>query len=92
MKINENGKINPLQTYQKNNAAGKAAKETKAAGRDELVISSEALEMAKKGPDQVNQEERAAHLAQIKQSVQSGTYEIDARKVAEKIARYLIGE
>jgi negative regulator of flagellin synthesis FlgM len=93
MKINENGRINSLQAYQKNNVNPKTAKGEKSASRDAVTISSEALEMARE--NFVNTEQRARReekVAQIKQSVQDGTYEIDARNIAEAILKNLLGE
>jgi negative regulator of flagellin synthesis FlgM len=96
MKIHDNGRVNSLQAYQKTNASVKAGKQTgKSGGRDEVSISSEALEMARGGHLTMTDEQRVARehrIAELKQSVQSGTYEIDAKKVADKIARYLVGE
>lgn len=96
MKINENGRINPLQSYQKNGPPRKAADVTaRGTSRDEVSISPEALEMAQGGLSQAESQQRTAHtenLEQIRQSVQNGTYQVDVRKVAEKLARYLLGE
>ncbi|MFC4768257.1 flagellar biosynthesis anti-sigma factor FlgM [Effusibacillus consociatus] len=96
MKIDNNGRINSIQSYQKNNSTPKTGSvNTNRSGRDEVSISSEALEMAQGGLMQTDARQRAEHrekLEQIKQSVKNGTYEIDPGKVAEKIARYLLGE
>lgn len=95
MKINENGRISPLQAYQKNNISAKTSKGATSAGRDEVTISSEALEMARGGASSVNAEQRAAReqkVEQIKQAVQNGTYEIDAQKIADTIIKNLLGE
>jgi negative regulator of flagellin synthesis FlgM len=96
MKIDNNGRIQPYSSYQKNNGVSKTGQSSsRNSGRDELSISSEALEMAQGGSPQTDAQQRASHaekLVQLKESVQNGTYEIDARKIAEKIARYLLGE
>lgn len=95
MKINEHGRIHSLQSYQKNNVSGKANKGAQAAGRDEITISSEALEMARGNSSTVNVEQRAArdqYIEQIKQSVQNGIYEVDVHKIAEKVVKNLFGE
>lgn len=93
MKINDNGRISPLQAYQKNQVNLKTAKGEKSAGWDKVTISPEALEMAR--GNFANAELvalREEKVMQIKQSVQDGTYEIDARKIAEAILKNLLGE
>lgn len=93
MKINDNGRISPLQAYQRNQLNPKTAKGEKSAGRDKVTISSEALEMAR--GNFVNAEPvalREEKVIQIKQSIQSGAYEIDPRKIAEAILKNLLGE
>lgn len=95
MKIFDNGRVNPLQSYQKNNVSLKSEKGKTAAGRDEVSISSEALEMMREGVSSANGEQSLAReqkVEQIKVSVQNGTYEIDPRKIADKIAKNLLGE
>ncbi|WP_018132177.1 flagellar biosynthesis anti-sigma factor FlgM [Effusibacillus pohliae] len=95
MKINGDGRIHPLQPYQRNSGLVKAGQAgARGSSRDELSISLEALQMAQSGPpiDPQQRTEHAEKVQRIKQAVQNGTYEIDARKVADKIARYLLGE
>lgn len=95
MKIYDNGRIPPLQPYSGNAVHPKAGRGNPAGGnRDELSISPEALEMSR-GMPQTDPEPLAAdrkRVEEIKQSVRNGTYEVDIRKVADKIARHLLGE
>ncbi|BCJ87862.1 flagellar biosynthesis anti-sigma factor FlgM [Effusibacillus dendaii] len=89
MKVNENGGVNSVQPYKKATAYSKTEKYVAGDGRtDELSISSEAMELSR---DRTNAVERE-RVEQIKQAVQSGTYTIDVHKIADKMARYLLGE
>lgn len=50
--------------------------------KDQLNISNEAMRLQKnKQPDT----ERAEHVQSIKKAVQSGTYQVEAEKVAQKM-------
>ncbi|GAX88893.1 flagellar biosynthesis anti-sigma factor FlgM [Effusibacillus lacus] len=96
MKIYENGRIQSLQAYQKNQPAAKPGLvKAKSSGKDELSISQEALEMAQVGMTPANGDKRLSRtdrLEQLKQLVENGTYEVNEHKIADKIARYLLGE
>ncbi|MFC4811620.1 flagellar biosynthesis anti-sigma factor FlgM [Paenibacillus sp. GCM10023250] len=86
MKINETGRIGAVNPYHRN----PGQHETKAVRKnklDNVQISKEALEM------QMNvnrsQQERAQQVADLKQQVQTGTYFVDAKKIAEKLFPFI---
>ncbi|MFD2116999.1 flagellar biosynthesis anti-sigma factor FlgM [Paenibacillus yanchengensis] len=87
MKINESGRVsgiaNPYKLQQEMRAEQFGTKRRK----DEVQISPEAKEMLQSS--QLNQAERSKHIEQLKQSVASGTYHVEAGKIAEKLLPYL---
>jgi len=89
MKINDSQRIGAVNPYKKTTDA----RSTNASGRkdkpkDQVEISSEAKELlgAQGG---VRTEEQQARIQALKESVSSGTYVVDAGKVAEKLLPYL---
>ncbi|GFZ97600.1 hypothetical protein GCM10008018_49820 [Paenibacillus marchantiophytorum] len=86
MKINDNQRVGAINPYKK---AGDAAF-TQAAGKkgkpkDQVEISAEAKELL--GASRT--EEQTLRIEQLKTSVASGTYHVDAGKIAEKLLPYL---
>ncbi|QNK58353.1 flagellar biosynthesis anti-sigma factor FlgM [Paenibacillus sp. PAMC21692] len=86
MKINETNRIGGTNPYQKQSEF-RAEGAKKAKQKDEVQISAAAKEMLT--TSKVNGTERADKLQQLKQSVASGTYHVDAGKIAEKLLPYL---
>lgn len=86
MKINETGRVGAVNSYQKQNGqhinATNKKKQT-----DQVQISSEAKELQSMNLAQSS--ERAAKLNSLKQQVQTGTYRVEAGKIAEKLLPYL---
>lgn len=79
MKINNFGRVN-LNPYQK-----QVEKQEQAAAikkKDKVEISSEALELQKGSPLEV---ERQQLIKDLKEKVQSGKYEADPQKIAERM-------
>jgi len=65
-------------------------KETiKASRKDEVQISSEAQEMLESS--RAESSERAERVKELKHAVQTGTYHVEAGKLAEKLLPYLKG-
>ncbi|UJF33231.1 flagellar biosynthesis anti-sigma factor FlgM [Paenibacillus hexagrammi] len=89
MKINENQRIGAVNPYKK--AAD--AKFTQNVGKkdkpkDQVEISSEAKELL--GAQTVTRtEDQNKRIEDLKASVAAGTYQVDAKKLAEKILPYL---
>ncbi|WP_141506481.1 flagellar biosynthesis anti-sigma factor FlgM [Paenibacillus luteus] len=86
MKINETNRIGALNPYQKQNEM-KASGANKAKQKDEVQISAAAKEMLT--TSKISGADRTAHIEQLKSSVASGTYHVEAGKIAEKLLPYL---
>lgn len=86
MKINETGRVGAVNSYQKQNGqhinATNKKKQT-----DQVQISSEAKEL--QSMNQAASSERAAKVNNLKQQVQTGSYSVEAGKIAEKLLPYL---
>jgi negative regulator of flagellin synthesis FlgM len=77
--INRLGAVNPYQTANNQRTESSTRKRQK----DELHISSEAMEMLSRA--KVSNPEREKKIEQLKEAVSTGTYKVDAGKVAEKM-------
>lgn len=78
MKINDTsrvGRVNPYRTALNSQAA---AGEVKKGKKDEVQISAEAKEM-------LSSVQNSDKIEELKEAVSNGTYQVDARKLAEKI-------
>ncbi|MFD0590656.1 flagellar biosynthesis anti-sigma factor FlgM [Paenibacillus sp. GCM10027627] len=86
MKINETNRIGGANPYQKQ---GEFRAETakKARQKDEVQISAEAKELLT--TSKLNNAERTQRIDELKNSVASGTYHVEAGKIAEKLLPYL---
>jgi len=86
MKINEPGRISAVNSYQKQqgNRTGQAGI---AKRKDEVQISAEAHKLLTSS--RVNNPERGERIDELKQSVSTGSYHVDAGKIAEKLLPYL---
>ena len=82
MKINETQRIGATQHYHRQQAAYKTDKP--AIRKDEISISPEAKEMLD-AQNKVHDPARAERIQELKQAVSTGTYQVDAEKVAEKL-------
>lgn len=88
MKINGTNRVNPVnpyKSYQDQLQADGTGKKSKK--KDELVISNEAKELL--GTQTQGVEQSREKLEALKQAVDSGTYQVDARKLAEKLLPFL---
>ncbi|WP_018754748.1 flagellar biosynthesis anti-sigma factor FlgM [Paenibacillus terrigena] len=86
MKINESQRISAMNQYQRNTEA-RGHVNKKARQLDEVSISPEAKEMLD-AQSRVSDPEHAKRIEQLKQSVATGTYHVDANKIAEKLLPY----
>ncbi|AIQ14820.1 flagellar biosynthesis anti-sigma factor FlgM [Paenibacillus durus] len=86
MKINDTGRINGINSYQKAVESGTIDNVRKARKKDEVSISTEALEMLR--AQQTSNAERAQKIEDLKNRVSSGTYHVEARDLAEKLLPY----
>ncbi|WP_047153547.1 flagellar biosynthesis anti-sigma factor FlgM [Aneurinibacillus tyrosinisolvens] len=81
MRIERPNQVNPLNPYQQQNMKQEEVKQ-KAAGRDQVEISPEAMELQR---SKETEAERAERIAKLKEQVQAGTYHVDAKLLAEKL-------
>ncbi|RXZ83479.1 flagellar biosynthesis anti-sigma factor FlgM [Paenibacillaceae bacterium] len=86
MKVNEPGRIAGIQKY-----ANQQGQRTTSGGsvrrKDEVSISSEAKELLEL--NRASRAERSEQLNSLKSAVASGTYHVEAGKIAEKLLPYL---
>ncbi|MFD2442733.1 flagellar biosynthesis anti-sigma factor FlgM [Bacillus sp. CGMCC 1.16607] len=82
MKINHIGRLN-VNPY--NKQMEKMEKTEKAVRKDKIEISTEALELQKMGDFDVERQEK---IEALRQKVNSGEYEINAKEVAKKMYSY----
>lgn len=76
-------KVNPYNKIQNRNQVSNIANHKK----DELQISNEAKAMLDE-LNQVIQPERKHKIAELKQQIENGKYQVDAGKVAEKLMEW----
>lgn len=89
MKINETGRLSSIQAYRNQAQAAKEAQQvTKSKqARDNVKISEEAKKLLETQRAQAN--DRTERIEQLKKQVQSGTYQVSAEKLAEKLWPFL---
>ncbi|MDR6553611.1 flagellar biosynthesis anti-sigma factor FlgM [Paenibacillus qinlingensis] len=88
MKINDNGRIGAVNSYKKTgDASYTQALGKKGKAKDQVEISAEAKELL--GAQGIRTEEQSVRIEQLKSSVASGTYHVDAGKIAAKLLPYL---
>lgn len=81
MKINETNRIGAINPYQRNIESNIQESKKKNQRKDEVSISAEAMEMLQRSSNT----DRANRIQELKQQVASGTYKVDADKIAEKL-------
>lgn len=88
MKINDVNRVSAVNPYWKNTDAKVAnGIEKKEKPKDEVLISAEAQELL--DADVSASIERGKKIQELKQSVASGTYHVEAGQVAEKLLPYI---
>lgn len=88
MKINESGRLTSLNAYRNH----LKARETKTSdkglrAKDDVRISQEAKELLE--VQRSGDAGRAQRIAELKSSVQAGTYHVEAQRIAEKLLPFL---
>lgn len=89
MKINDMnrmGGVNPYRKQMTPSQAGQAGKKNRA--KDGVQFSEEAMKLLESQGTAATDPARAAKLNELKASVTTGTYKIDAGLVAEKLLPY----
>lgn len=87
MKINDTGRIGGVNPYQRNIETPRQEAQKPARRKDEVSISSEAIEMLE-AQESSSDPERVKKLEDLKQQIASGTYQVDAGKLADKLMPY----
>ncbi len=86
MKINDINRAGSIQSYRNQSRGNGIVPHNKGAARDQVHISEEAKQLL---GSQEGDAIRIGKVADLKQAVSTGTYHIDANKVAEKLLPYL---
>ncbi|USG65332.1 flagellar biosynthesis anti-sigma factor FlgM [Brevibacillus ruminantium] len=86
MRINEPNRTGMINSYNQSNKA-QSAKGRTPMGKDEVNISSEALEMLKQVEDPQSPARREK-VSSLKQQVEEGTYKVPSEKIAEKFLAF----
>ncbi|WP_166243621.1 flagellar biosynthesis anti-sigma factor FlgM [Paenibacillus turpanensis] len=81
MRINDSSRINGVNPYRKSNVGQTSASDMKKGKRDEVQISAEAKEM-------LGNASNTEKLEKLKDQISSGTYQVDAYKLADKLYPY----
>ncbi|MEC0171889.1 flagellar biosynthesis anti-sigma factor FlgM [Paenibacillus graminis] len=88
MKINETGRINAINPYQRNAETQRQEQLKKSTRKDEVSISDEAIKLLQAQKSGEVDAERASKIESLKQQVSAGTYQVDAAKLAATLAPY----
>ncbi|MCQ6563555.1 flagellar biosynthesis anti-sigma factor FlgM [Paenibacillus mendelii] len=86
MKINEPQRIGAVNPYQKQNEQ-RVTEAGRKKQRDNLQISSEAMEMLQS--QNIQSTDRQEQIDNLKRQVQTGTYHVEAGRIAEKLLPFL---
>ncbi|MBY9077613.1 flagellar biosynthesis anti-sigma factor FlgM [Paenibacillus sp. HN-1] len=86
MKINDTNRVNGINPYQKTAETNAANSVKKSQKKDEVSISAEALEMLR--AQQSGDVEKTKKIEELKKLVSSGTYNVEARDLADKLLPY----
>lgn len=84
MKINESGRIQGVNPYQRSNVENRDNQVSKKKQVDQVSISAEAKFMLEE-VQRVQDPKRAERIEQLKEAVNTGVYQVSADKVAEKL-------
>ena len=87
MKINDIGRLGAVNAYQRQVDTQRQTDDKKSKRKDEVSFSKEALEMHK-ASDQEGRTASPERIQELKAQVASGTYQVEAGKIAEKLVPY----
>ncbi|GIP28710.1 hypothetical protein J23TS9_38400 [Paenibacillus sp. J23TS9] len=87
MKINDTGRIGGVNPYKRNIETQRQEAQKQARRKDEVSISSEAMEMLE-AKERSSDPDRVKKIQDLKQQVSTGTYHVDAGEIAEKLMPY----
>ncbi|GGF96385.1 flagellar biosynthesis anti-sigma factor FlgM [Paenibacillus aceti] len=87
MKINDTGRVGAINSYQRQYESQRKGLDHKSRRKDELSISTEGMELLK-AQESAQSPERLQRIEELKEQVSTGTYHVDAGKLAEKLLPY----
>lgn len=87
MRINEPNRVGMISAYNKSGASQVSKAGKIPMGKDEVNISTEALEMLKQ-VEESNAPARREKVEQLKKQVEEGTYRVPSEKIAEKFLSF----
>lgn len=87
MKINETGRVGAVNSYQRNMETHRQEQQNKTRRKDEVSISTEAMEMLQ-AQERAGDPARLQKIQSLKEQVSSGTYNVSADQLAEKLLPY----
>jgi len=87
MKINDTGRVGAINNYQRQYESQNTGLNNKSRRKDELSISTEGMELLK-AQENSQTPERMKRIEELKEQVSTGTYHVDAGKLAEKLLPY----
>ncbi|MGN8770375.1 flagellar biosynthesis anti-sigma factor FlgM [Paenibacillus barengoltzii] len=87
MKINETGRVGAINNYQRQIDSQRKDTDHRARRKDEVSISAEAKELLKAQEVGIDPA-RAERIEELKAQVSAGTYQVEARKLADKLVPY----
>lgn len=88
MKINEPSRIGAINSYQRNVESNQQQADAKKSRRkDEVSISPEAMKMLEE-QGRTQDPARAQRIQELKEQISTGTYQVDSRKLADKLLPY----
>jgi negative regulator of flagellin synthesis FlgM len=86
MKINDVGRIGNVNPYKQSGEPVSTVKsENKSRSKDEVKISSEAMALLETRKKEITPDDR---IELLRKSIQEGTYHVETRHIAEKLANY----
>ncbi|GIP21762.1 flagellar biosynthesis anti-sigma factor FlgM [Paenibacillus sp. J22TS3] len=89
MKINDTGRIGSINSYQRQLENQRQLTDKKMKRKDEVSISNAAQELLQaQANEKAADPARVQRLKELKEQVSSGTYQVDAGKLADKLAPY----
>ena len=87
MRINEPNRTGMINAYNRTGAAPAGKSGKLAMGRDEVNISTEAMEMLRKVED-LDAPARREKVEQLRKQVEENTYHVPAERIAEKFLSF----
>ncbi len=89
MKINDVNRIGSVNPYRNNTPSGNTTAVTGKGKKDQVQISEEALKLLENQATATVDPVRMKKIEQLKEAVSTGTYNVDANHIVDKLLPYL---